>query len=130
MGRIERQFTFNEKRNYMSKETPAYLLGSSIMPPGHPSLDAYGEASHRIFSEYGGEVIALGDVGDLVPQKLEALEGDWPKHGSMAIFRFPSLEALKNCWFSEEYQACKHLRTDAIESNFVLVVPGMEGFGM
>lgn len=112
----------------MSK--PAYLLASSFMPPGHGSLDAYGEASHKVFSRYGAEVIAMGSVGDLHHQQIELVEGQWPEHASMTIFRFPSLEALKACWFSEEYQACIPLRTEVIKSHFALVVDGVEGFDL
>ncbi|MCJ8297479.1 MAG: hypothetical protein MJK13_00880 [Pseudomonadales bacterium] len=57
----------------MPTNKPAYLVGSMILPQGHPSLLAYGKACGPIFQEYGAQVLIVG-TND---QKIEAIEGRW-----------------------------------------------------
>ena len=116
------------RRDPMSDEASAYLLASSVMPPDHGELDAYGEASHEIFAAAGVEVVAWGSAGRLSGpgQEVEVVEGTWPEHASMTIFKFPSMKVLKEVWFGDAYQSIKHLRTDVIAPNVALIVPGAD----
>ena len=97
----------------------AYLIGSLYLPDGHPSLIEYGKACKPIFDIYGAEPIVVGTENQLV----EVLEGHWPSSDAkLSIVKFPSMDALRDCMASNEYQAIKHLRDKAVESHFSLVV--------
>ena len=104
----------------MINQTPAYLVASSFMPEGHGSLDAYGEATHRIMEKWGGELLVAGETLQL----LEHFEGNWNKGAKFTLFKFPSMEHLQGFWHSKEYQSIKHLRTDVIPPNFTFAVEG------
>ena len=104
----------------MSKQKPAYLIGSSIMPENHGSLAPYGEAAGPMLMKAGAEIIVTGKSG----QPIKLFEGEWPDDGSLTILKFPSMEALLTFWNSPEYQAIKHLRTDVIKPNFTFAVEG------
>lgn len=102
-----------------SHPTPAYLVCSSIMKEGHDSLKPYFQAVQPLLKKAGAELLVAGDSG----QVLTPLEGIWPnKDAKFTLFKFPSMEALKAFWFSPEYQAIKHLRTQAIPPNFTFMV--------
>ncbi len=100
-------------------DKPAYLVASAVLPEGHASLAAYGEACYPIFQAFGAEVLVAGTSS----QQLEMLEGNWPdKDAKFSLVKFPSMQHLKSCWHSDEYQAIKHLRTDIVETNFSFAV--------
>ena len=106
-----------------SHSTPAYLVCSSIMKEGHASLAPYFQAVQPLLKNAGAELLVAGDSG----QVLTPLEGIWPdKNAKFTLFKFPSMEALKAFWFSPEYQAIKHLRTQAIPPNFTFMVGGFD----
>ena len=106
-----------------SHSTPAYLVCSSIMKEGHASLEPYFHAVQPLLKKAGAELLVAGDSG----QVLTLLEGIWPnKNAKFTIFKFPPMEALKAFWFSPEYQAIKHLRTQAIPPNFTFMVSGFD----
>lgn len=100
----------------------AYLVASSFMPEGHGSLDPYGEAIHSIFAQHGAEILIAGSSDQI----LDHFEGQWQEHARFTLFRFPSMQALHDCWHSEAYQAAKHLRTDVIPPNFTFAVQGFD----
>ncbi len=106
----------------MTKKVPAYLVASSYMPKDHGDLTAYAEATHPLMEKYGGELIIAGSNTQFIDQ----FEGYWEEDARVTIFRFPSMEALQEFWHSEEYQAVKHLRTDAMAPNFTLAVNGFD----
>ena len=60
---------------------------------------AYGEAlrSSGIVRRHGGSYVAVGK-----PDLL--LEGDWPADRNLVIEEYPCMAALKDFWFSDEYQ--------------------------
>lgn len=106
-----------------SHPTPAYLVCSSIMKEGHDSLETYFQAVQPLLKKAGAEILVAGDSGQVLTQ----LEGIWPdKNAKFTLFKFPSMEALKAFWFSPEYQAIKHLRTQAIPPNFTFMVGGFD----
>lgn len=109
----------SETRSTTSRSTPAYLVCSSIMKEVHASLEAYFQAVQPLLKKAGAELLVAGDSG----QVLTLLEGIWPnKDAKFTLFKFPSMEALKAFWFSPEYQAVKHLRTQPIPPNFTFMV--------
>lgn len=102
----------------MTNQTPAYLVASSFMPQGHDPLDAYGAATHPLMEKWGGELIVAGETD----QFMDHYEGDWKENARFTLFKFPSMQALQSFWNSDDYQAIKHLRTDAIAPNFTFAV--------
>ncbi|MGF1702152.1 DUF1330 domain-containing protein [Photobacterium makurazakiensis] len=107
----------------MSNPTPAYLVCSSIFEDNHGSLMPYFEAVHPLIEKSGAEVLIAGSL----EQNLEHVEGTWPnQNAKFTLFKFESMEKLKEFWFSEEYQSIKHLRTDVIPANFTFIAEGFD----
>lgn len=103
----------------MTATKPAYLVGSMLLPNNHPSLLAYAKACQPIFQAHGAEVIMVGSSS----QKIEALEGEWTNQDAkLSIVKFPSMQQLKSCLNCDEYQAIKHLRDDAVITDFSLAI--------
>ena len=106
-----------------SRSTPAYLVCSSIMKEGHGSLEPYFHAVQPLLKTAGAELLVAGDSS----QVLTLLEGIWPnENAKFTLFKFPSMESLKTFWFSPEYQAVKHLRTQVIPPNFTFMVSAFD----
>jgi len=82
------------------------------MPEGHGSIIPYGEAAHPLLEKYQGELLVAGET----EQVIDLLEGNWlmEKDARFTLFKFPSMEYLKQFWNSDEYQAIKHLRINII----------------
>ena len=106
----------------MSEHLHAYLVCSSFMPEGHASIIPYGEAAHPILDKYEGELLVAGESA----QFMDFFEGDWPENAKFTLFRFPTMEHLKNFWHSEEYQAIKYLRTENTPPNFTFAVNAVD----
>lgn len=103
----------------MSSNKPAYLISSSMYPEGHASLQEYAQAAGPIFKAYGAEPMVVGNT----QQTVEAFEGNWANaDAKISLIKFPSMQHLKDCFSSEEYKAIKHLRTDVIDTNFMVGV--------
>ena len=92
--------------------SPAYLIIEAII---HDPLKfaKYCEVVPQIVSKYGGEYIVLG--GNHIP-----LEGDWGRT-RLVVSRWPSTEAAKKFWDSEEYSMAKPLREGTGEFKVMLV---------
>ncbi len=75
-------------------------------------MDAYATAAGPAVLAYGGEFVAIGE-------KVTALVGENAMQ-SIAIVRFPDVEAAKTWFASPEYTACKPLREEAAEMQFTL----------
>lgn len=107
----------------MNKPTPAYLVCSSIMASDHASLTPYYEAVHPLIEQAGAEVLVAGSID----QDIDLQEGSWAHpDAKFTLFKFESMEKLKAFWFSPEYQAIKHLRTDIIPPNFTFIASGFD----
>lgn len=102
----------------MSKNLSAYLVCSSFMPEGHGSIIPYGEAAHPILEKFKGELLIAGESN----QFMELFEGDWKENAKFTLFKFPSMEHLKDFW----HQAIKHLRIDNTAPNFTLAVNAVD----
>lgn len=99
--------------------SPAYLIGSLLLPQGHGSIVEYGKACQPIFKAYDAEALIVGTSS----QQVEVLEGDWPSQDTkLSVIKFPSMQHLKDCLASDDYQAIKHLREDAVQSHFSLAI--------
>ena len=51
------------------------------------------------------------------------LEGQWP-YKNVAIERFESMQAVKDFWYSDGYQAAKKLREGLSKINFIIAIEG------
>lgn len=61
------------------------------------ALASYSQKAGPVIASFGGELLFKSTAGD-------ALEGSNP-HKAIAVFRFPSHEALRDCHASDDYQA-------------------------
>jgi len=92
--------------------TPGYIVFHSTVTD-YEALGAYGREMMPVMTEYGGSFIVLADGS-------QALEGD-PDTRRMAILAFPTVQAARDFWDSEGYQAAKQLRAEAGSFDAVLV---------
>jgi uncharacterized protein (DUF1330 family) len=80
-------------------------------------MDAYGQAAGPSLREGGAKVLA-------VDRHPDVLEGQWPATQTV-VLEFASVDAARNWYRSETYQAAAKIRQDAAESN-VVIVSGFE----
>jgi uncharacterized protein (DUF1330 family) len=72
----------------------------------------YVEASRAAFVKYGAVMLARGG-------SFEQMEGEG--HTRNVVIEFPSFQAAKECYASEEYQFAKSKRLDAGVADITLV---------
>lgn len=71
-------------------------------------------------------ILAAHDAQPLVVDgDSQVMEGDAP-HQSVVV-KFPSVEAAKAFYNSDEYQAIRHLRTGHSTDGSLVIVEGLEG---
>jgi len=92
---------------------PAYMIVSSDPNPG---------------ADYGPYSLAAGPLARSAGLKMLAsaqeplvLEGDWP-YKNVVLEVFPSMEVLKEFWYSDGYQAAKKLREGLATVNFIIAI--------
>jgi uncharacterized protein (DUF1330 family) len=93
---------------------PAYVIAQMTVH----DVDVYYEYASKILptlKEFGGRLLAANDA--------EVREGS-PPFLRTVVGEFPSLEAARSWYESDEYQAIIRLRTDATEG-FLLFVEGI-----
>jgi uncharacterized protein (DUF1330 family) len=95
----------------------AYVIFSEVIrdPDG---MRAYGRAAGPTLASSGASVLAFGPAA-------EVLEGEWPADQTV-ILEFESVEAARDWYQSEAYQAAAPLRQAAADTNAVLVT-GLPG---
>jgi len=81
----------------------AYLVIEAIITDKQ-RFAAYAKLVPGLVSKMGGEY--LSQRGD-----AESLEGDWGET-KVVLHRWPDMQAARDFWYSEEYQAAKKLRQD------------------
>jgi len=97
---------------------PAFLIVSADRNTGVSNEDyaPYQQAAGPLARAAGLSMVATS-------QTPEVLEGTWP-YGNVALEQFASMEALKEFWFSDDYQAAKKLREGLSTINFIVAVEG------
>ena len=91
------------------------VLTEAIHDPA--GMDAYGQASMPSIIEAKAKVLA-------VDEQVEVLEGEW--HGTRTVIvEFDSVDAAREWYRSDAYQAALPLRQGASECN-VAIVSGFE----
>ncbi len=99
----------------------AYLLvcGTTTDKPMDPE---YAKRAAPIALKTGLQPIGGGELG----KQVELLEGSFPEGTTfVAIEQFPSMQASKAFYYSEEYQSAIPYRTAAVEINFLAAVDGI-----
>jgi len=74
---------------------------------------AYKQAAAASIAQYGGRYLVRGG-------KHEVLEGDW-RPTRLVVLEFPSLDAAKRWYASEEYGKAKPIRLQHAVGHLVLV---------
>jgi uncharacterized protein (DUF1330 family) len=90
----------------------AYIIVEAVIT--HPdAFAAYAKAVPPVVAQYGGEYKILGG-------QASALEGEWGAT-KIVMHEWPSVEAAKAFWYSEEYAKIKPLREGTGEFRVILV---------
>jgi uncharacterized protein (DUF1330 family) len=92
---------------------PAYVIASVSDAWDQEKLAEYRERNTDVVAAHGGRFIARGGPH-------ETLEGDWaPKR--LVIMEFPSLEAARGWYESDDYAELRKLRQAASVTDIVVV---------
>lgn len=97
----------------MSKDKSVYMIINGRILD-HEKLENYKKIAIPLAKKAGAEALAFSHP--LV------LQGDWPFKGFVLVERFHSMSALKEYWYSEEYQEARKLLVGADERDFTIVV--------
>ena len=92
---------------------PAYMVVSSDRNP-NADYGPYSRAAGPLARDAGMQMLASG-------QEPLVLEGTWP-YKNMTLEIYPSMEALKDFWYSDEYQDAKKLREGLSNVNFIVAI--------
>jgi uncharacterized protein (DUF1330 family) len=88
-----------------------FIVNVGVKDPAE--YEAYKQAAPATIAQYGGRYLVRGG-------KHETLEGDW-QPTRLVVLEFPSVEAAKRWYASEEYRRIKPLRLQCATGDLVLV---------
>ena len=91
---------------------PAYLV-ARIDVRDAAGFDAYREAVTPVIAAYGGRYLVRGGAADV-------LEGP-PPPGRLVVLEFPTMDAARTFYNSDDYAPALKLRRDSTVSELVLV---------
>jgi len=77
-------------------------------------IAGYGKAVAELVGKYDAEYIVLAPGAEL-------LEGTLEGFSSLAVSKWPSMQAAKDFWYSEEYTEVKKLREGLADCEVLLV---------
>lgn len=92
---------------------PAYMIVSSDRKPG-ADYGPYSQAAGPLAREAGLQMVAAS-------QQPVVLEGNWP-YQNVILEVYPSMDVLKEFWYSDAYQEAKKLREGLSTVNFIIAV--------
>ena len=75
--------------------------------------DDYRAQVPELVAKHGGKYLVRGG-------SFEILEGDWAPH-RLVLLEFPTIEAAKGFYDSEDYRPLRDIRLNATNSNMVMV---------
>ena len=110
--------TYNTVGATENTPKPAFLIVSSERIAGVTQEDygPYLAAAGPLARNAGLSMLASA-------QEPLLLEGQWP-YKNVAIERFESMQAVKDFWYSNGYQAAKKLREGLSKINFIIAIEG------
>lgn len=94
----------------------AYWIGSHMTVNDADKMKAYAEAAGPAIAEHGGRFLARGG-------ETASFEG--PEQTRVVVTEFPSLQAAKDCYNSDAYQAAL-TKLDGGVDRAIFVVEGVE----
>lgn len=89
---------------------PAYMIVSSERKPG-ADYSAYSAAAGPLAREAGLQMLAAR-------KEPLVLEGAWP-YQNITLEVYPSMDAVTDFWYSDEYQDAKKLREGLADVHFI-----------
>jgi len=101
-------------------DKPAFLVvcGSTNATEMDPE---YGKRTLPIALQTGLKPLAGGELGT----QVEVLEGELPQDTTfLVIEQFPSMSALKEFYYSEQYQSAIPFRASSVQIDFLAAVDG------
>jgi uncharacterized protein (DUF1330 family) len=91
---------------------PAYVIADvTVTDPA--TMDEYRKQVPATIATYGGRFVVRGGAH-------QVLEGDW-KPNRLVVIEFPTVDAARRWYDSEEYREPKALRIKAGRTNLVIV---------
>jgi uncharacterized protein (DUF1330 family) len=101
---------------------PAYFIACITPLDGEPDPE-YGKRARGVAEKAELTPIAAGELGSV---KAKVLEGELPPGATfIAIEKFPSMAALEEFYYSDEYQSAIPFRKDSVKMNFLVAVDGI-----
>ncbi len=91
----------------------AYMIVSSDRKPG-ADYGPYSAAAGPLAREAGLQMLATS-------KPPLVLEGNWP-YRNVTLEVYPSMDALKEFWYSDAYQSAKQLREGLSTVNFIVAI--------
>ena len=102
-----------------TKTLPAYMIGRLNVKDHDEYMSRYAMPVLRLFEAAGAEVLAASPQPDV-------LEGEWNSNWTVLI-RFPSLDAARRFYQSEEYAPLLSLRINELtDEGAALIVEGFD----
>ena len=77
------------------------------------AYDTYRSQVPALVAKHGGKYLVRGGT-------FEVLEGDWTPH-RLVVIEFPTSEAAKEFYDSDEYEPLKQMRINATKSSLIQV---------
>jgi len=91
---------------------PAYMIVQATVTKPEQFAE-YAQRMPALVAKYGGKYLALGGA-------VEKLEGDWD-HQALVISEWPSMDAVRTLWHSDDYAELKKVREGAVDVSVLLV---------
>jgi len=91
---------------------PAYVI-ADVTVTDSTTMEEYRKQVPATIAKYGGRFLVRGGAH-------QALEGDW-KPNRLVVLEFPTMDAARRWYDSEEYRGPKALRFKAGRTNLVMV---------
>lgn len=109
-----------EAGSEVTQEAPAYLIVLGEVTDRPAFMEGYAAKLPPLYEEFGGAYLALGGGPG-----IEVLEGAYTPP-SYVISKWPSMQAAREFWNSEGYDALRRARIDNEWGDFdVLLVQGL-----
>lgn len=92
----------------------AYMIIACKIHEREKFIAGYGKAAAELIAKYDAEYLVLAPGAEL-------LEGTLEGYSSVAVSKWPSMQAAKDFWYSDEYEEVKKLREGLADVQVLLV---------